>query len=142
MGACCASLASDDGPTSAQNASVTGMSRSLRDQRTVELADRLVIERLPVGYAHGMWRVRLVLSGPEAVRDRDDGSMSLLREVEEILAVEGVGGPLQHRDSSLYGGHDEVDLMWSFVGDDITGMRFTYRHDGNVVATEVVDLSE
>lgn len=130
------------GPTSAENASVTAMGRSLRDHCTVEVADHLVIERLPVGYANGMWRVRFVLSGQEAVRDRDDGSMSLVREVEKIVAVEGVGGPLQHRDSSLSGGNDEVDLMWSFVGDDITGMRFTYRHDGDVVATEVVDLSE
>lgn len=142
MGACRALLASSDVSTSAENASVTSMSRSLRDRCTVEVADRLVIERLPVGYAHGMWRVRFVLSGPEAVRGRDDGSMSLVREVEEIIAVEGVGSPLEHRDSSLSGGHDEVDLMWSFVGDDITGMRFTYRYDGDVIATEVVDLSE
>lgn len=118
------------------------MSRSLRHHFTVEVADRLVIERLPVGYANGMWRVRFLLSGPDAVRDPNDGSMALVHEVEKIVAVEGVGGPLEYRDSSLYGGHDEVDLMWSLVGDDITGMRFTYRNDENVVATEVVDFSE
>ena len=118
------------------------MSRSPRDHRTVEIADRLVVERLPVAYANGMWRVRFVLSGPDAVRDRDDGSMSIVREVEKIVAVEGVGGTLQQRDTSLSGGHDEVDVMWTYVGDDITAMRFTYRYDGDVVATEVVDLSE
>jgi len=118
------------------------MTRAPRDQFTVDLPNGLVIERLPVGFAHGQWRVRFVLSGTEAVRDRAEGFMGLAHDVEEFVTVEGIGAPLLHRDSAMSGGSDERDLMWTFVGKGLTGMRFTYQFDGDVFATEVIDLSQ
>ena len=116
------------------------MSQVPRGQFHVEMPDGLVIERLPVGHAHGHWRVWFVAHGVSFATGKPPRAVRFLQEFYDRVTIEGIGGDLNYRGGGSGGGDGEQEVHMNYLDDGLTGFRITYRHDGEVVASEVIDL--
>lgn len=65
----------------------------------------------------------------------------LLQEFHDRVRVEGIGSELNHRSGGSGGGDGEQEVHMSYLDDGVTGLRVTYLCDGEVVASEVIDLA-
>lgn len=110
-------------------------------QFRVVLPDGLVIERLPVGVAHGHWRLAFVCSGVDFLRGDPPRAFQFPDEFRSRVSVAAVTGDLQHRGGGVAGGDDEQEVRMRFTADGVDAIEITYRHEGKPVAGEVVDLA-
>jgi hypothetical protein len=117
---------------------------SLRGQFRIDMPDGLVIERLPMGYANGRWRLIFVTWGARSIWEVWADPQHRLQGADafrERIAVEGLGGDLDIRGAGSGGGADEQEYRISFRSDDrTTGIKISYRHDGELVGDEDVEL--
>ena len=111
-------------------------------QFRVEMPDGLVIERLPVGLAHGEWRVAFVVSGADFLSGEPPRAVGFREEFRERVALDGVGAPLVSRGGGGGGSDDEQEVRFNYLDNGLTGVRITYIHEGDVLSSEVVDLSD
>lgn len=109
-------------------------------QLRVEMPDGLVIERLPLGLAHGRWRLSFVASGIDFSEGHPPRLVAFHQEFKDRVAVDGVGGTLENQGSSGGGGDDEQAFSMIFRQNGVSGLRITYLHEDRVFAREVVDL--
>lgn len=118
--------------------SVTQPPRQFR----VNMPDGLVIERLPVGLAHGQWRVSFVASGVNFFEGGRPHAVGFHHEFHDRVVLEGIGSPLDVRGGGGAGGDDEQEVLVHYLDNGVTGMKITYRYNGEVVTTEVIHLVE
>jgi hypothetical protein len=120
------------------------MTSAPQGQYRIDMPDGLVIERLPLGYANGQWRLAFVTSGAATIwrlwtdpQHRSTGSEAF----RDRINVEGLGGALDLRGAGSGGSAEEQEYAMSFRCDeDTTGIKVTYRHDGEVVGDEDIAL--
>lgn len=121
------------------------------DQFRVEMPDGLVIERLPVGLAHGLWRVAFIASGADFIVDEppladflDSEPPRGLGFPSDRVTLDGVGAALLESGGSgvAEGSGDEREIRFTYLDNGLTGLRITYTYEGTVLASEVVDLSD
>ena len=113
------------------------------------MPDGLVIERLPVGLAHGLWRVVFIASGADFVDEPpladfpDSEPPRVLGFPSDRVTLDGVGAPLESGPGSVTeGSGDEQEERLTYLDNGLTGLRITYTYEGTVLASEVVDLSD
>lgn len=111
-------------------------------QFRVEMPDGLVIERLPVGLVHGEWRVAFVVSGADFLSGEPPRAVGFREEFRERVALDGVGAPLVSRGGGGGGSDDEQEVRFNYLDNGLTGVRITYTFEGDVLSSEVVDLSD
>ena len=103
------------------------------------MPDGLVIERLPVGIARGIWRVIFVawgggssLRGPSARPDAD---------IRERVTVSGVGADLQACGSLAGASDSEQEVVLRYSDNGLTALRMAYTFKGETVAHELIALA-
>jgi hypothetical protein len=121
---------------------VVNVTRARPNQFRVEMPHGLVIERLPVGLARGVWRVAFVASGADFLAGEPPRAIGFHQEFRERVRLDGVGAPLVGRGSGGGGRDDEQELRFNYLDNGLTALRVTYTYEGTVVASEVVDLSD
>ena len=115
------------------------MSIAPAEQFRVEMSNGLVIERLPLGYAHDKWRLCFVTWGARSIWKSGRGSM--IDRFEELISVEGVSGLLDRQGTGCGGSGEEQEYAISLRTDaSTTGIRVSYHSKGRVVADELIDL--
>jgi hypothetical protein len=110
-------------------------------QFEVVLSSGLRIERMPVGYAGGSWWASFVLSGVSLGDQPFHPRRGLLRDIFRSIQFAGPDGPLMCPGSGA-GGGERVHFMHCEIEADagLPWLRITYTDDGQVVATETIDL--
>ena len=115
------------------------MSITPAEQFHVEMPNGLVIERLPLGFAHGKWRLCFVTWGARSIWKSGRGSM--LDRFEELISIKGVGGDIDRQGTGCGGSGEEQDYAISFRADaSTTAISVSYLRKGRVVADELIDL--
>lgn len=111
-------------------------------QHRVQMPDGLVLKRLPLGYAHGLWRLSFVAHGFDLpVHDRAAWS-AFCRDLHHLVRVEGTDGEVEVPGAGSGGDDSEHRLSMDVRADGVTGLRVSYVHDEQVVDTEVLALTD
>ena len=118
------------------------MAKAPRGQFRIQMPDGLIIERLPVGLANGSWRLSFVIWGAPSFWDEVDhaNGVSMTDVLRRRIAVEGLGGVWELGGAGCRGDAREQEYRLQVVGEDVTGLKVTYSHKGEAVASEVIDL--
>ena len=115
------------------------------EQFRIDMPDGLIIERLPMGFANGQWRLSFVAWGAQSIWDEWSDTKHRPRGSDAFrdrIAVEGIGGELDVRGGGSGGSAEEQEYAISFRSDDrTTGIKVTYRHEGIPVSDEEIGLS-
>jgi hypothetical protein len=110
------------------------------EQFRVVMPDGLIIERLPVGYAHGHWRISFVCSGVDFGQGDPPRATRFTDEFRARVSIEAVSGDLDYRGGGTSGGGDEQEVHLRFADNGIEVIEITYHPDGATVAREVIEL--
>ena len=107
----------------------------------VRLTDGSLVERLPVGHAHGRWRLQWVRSDvPSAEAELVDGRIHNMPH-QRFVRLRSTVGPLDLLDASgVLGG--AVQPFSVRLPDTLSHLEVDYVVEDEVVATEIVPLPE
>lgn len=105
------------------------------------MPDGLVIDRLPVGFAHDAWRVAFIVSGANFLAGEPPRAVGFHDEFRNRVTLEGVGAPLLSRGGGGGGGGDEQEMHFTYRNNGVKGLRISYVYEGTVLASEVIDLT-
>jgi hypothetical protein len=120
---------------------VAPVSATRPGQHRVEMPDGLVVDRLPLGFANGLWRLSFVVSGMDLpVHRRHAVRAAFIRGLYDRIRVEGSNGTIDQVGSGTSGGEHEHQLSMDLRAVGATGLRVSYLQDERVVDTEVLPL--
>jgi hypothetical protein len=117
------------------------VSQLRREQFRVDLPHGLVIERLPVGLAHGHWHLSFVASGVDFRQGDPPRAVGFRDEFRDMVAVQGVGAALDYRGGRASGGDDEQEVSMRYLDNGLTALEVAYLLNGDIVAQETIDLT-
>jgi len=111
------------------------------------MPDGLAVERLPIGLANGQWRIAFVLTGADFLAERLDFAdrhvhWSPFRAFDERVRIEALGADLEQTQGGGGGGSDEYEYSFAYQDNGLTGFRISYLHEGETVASEVLEVTE
>lgn len=109
-------------------------------QFQTELSDGLRVDRLPVGVARGLWRVRFIVTILPTASDQPRLFPDVAEQFSTDVAVVPLGGrPVGCQGAS--GGGDELEVYYEIPKGTCSGVRVTYRANGGETIGEVINFS-
>jgi hypothetical protein len=105
------------------------------------MPDGLVVDRLPLGYANERWRLTFVCSGVDFRRGHPSRAILFSEEFAERVSITAVtGGDFVYAGGGGHGSGSEQDRHLRFSAEGAETIRVSYLCEGQVVASEVLDL--